>query len=171
MFSVDGKLGASEIPDHQRMASKHEPRLVSPGAIAHENTDVFRSVARRVQHLRSDVAELEHLFIARCPERKRNFRLRSEHILGAGRLGELPPCREMVGMNVGVDDEMDAHASGLGGVHVGLDLADRIDDRTGRASTAAEQVGDADGLMVQELTDNHGLRSPILRGSNIQLFC
>lgn len=63
-------------------------------------------------------------------------------------------------MNVGVDDKMDAHASGLGGTQVGLDLADRIDHGAGCASTAAGQVGDANVLLVQELADDHGLRSP-----------
>ena len=84
-----------------------------------------------------------------------------EHVLCAGRLGELPARREMVGVNVGVDDKMDAHARGLCGAHVRLDLADRIDDGPGRASTAAEQVRDANGLLVQELPNDHGLRSRI----------
>ena len=122
---------------------------------------MLRGVARRVQHLRSDIAKRKDLFITRSSEGKGNVRMRREHILCTGRLGELATRREMVSMNVGVDDEMDAHARGLGRPQVGLDLADRIDHGTGRASTAAEQVGDANGLLVQELPNDHGLRSRI----------
>jgi hypothetical protein len=114
-----------------------------------------------MQHLRSDVAERKDLFIARSSEWKRNVRMHRKHVFCAGCLGEPPARREMVGMNVGVDNKMDAHAGGLGGMHVRLDLADWIDDRAGRASAAAEQVRDANGLLVQELPDDHGLRSRI----------
>src|ERR1700687_6080825 len=102
-----------------------------------------------MQHLRSDVAKRQSLFVARSPEWKRNVRVRREHVFCAGRLGELPARREMVSMNVGVDDKMDAHAGGLCAAHVRLDLADRIDDGAGRTSTAAEQVRDANGILVQ----------------------
>ena len=95
------------------MTGQHEPGLVGPGSIAHEETDVLRRVTGRVQHLRSDVAERKHLFVANSPERKRDFRVRGEHIFGAGCFGELPAGRQMVGMNMGVDDEMDAHAGGF----------------------------------------------------------
>jgi hypothetical protein len=95
-------------------------------------------MARRVQHPRSDIAERKHLFVARSPERKRDFRARPEHILCADCLGELPTCREMVGMNVRVDHEVDAHAGSLRGTQIRLDLADGIDDGTGGPSAAAE---------------------------------
>jgi len=122
-------------------------------------------------HLRSDVAERKDFLVVRSSEWKGNISMRREHVLGAGRLGELPTAREMVGMNVGVDDEMDAHAGGFCGAHVGLDLAGRINDGAGRAPAAAEQIRDANGLLVQELPDDHGLRSRIRRCRNIQSFC
>jgi hypothetical protein len=122
------------------MAGQHEPGLISPGAIADKDTDVFRSVAGRMQHLRSDVAKRKYLFVARSSEWERHVRVRRKHVFCAGRPGELPAAREMVSMNVGVDDKMDAHAGSLCGAQIWLYLADRIDDGTGRASTAAEQV-------------------------------
>jgi hypothetical protein len=139
-------------------------------AIAHITANVKPGVARRA------------IFAATLPSGSTspsraalkgncNVRLRPEHILCAGGLGELSAGREMVGMNVGVDDKEDAHAGGLCGAQMKLDLADRIDDGAGRASTAAEQVGDTDWLTVQELTDDHGLHSRLSCGSNIQSFC
>src|SRR5437667_12182863 len=133
------------------MAGQREPGRISTGVITHKDTNVFRGVARRMQHLRSDVAERKDLFIARSSEWKRNIRVRREHVLGAGRLGELPARREMVGMNVGVDDKMAAYVDGVCGPHARLDLADPVDDGPGRAATAAEQVPAANGLLEQEL--------------------
>ena len=116
LFGADGKLRAAEVADHQSVSGQHEPGLVGAGAIAHEKTNVLRRVARRVQHLRRDVAERKHLVVAYAPLKgNETSASRREHILGAGRLGELPACREMVGMNMGVDDEVDAHAGGFGG--------------------------------------------------------
>ncbi|HEY5127768.1 MAG TPA: hypothetical protein VIJ35_10835 [Bradyrhizobium sp.] len=43
-------------------------------------------------------------------------------------------------MNMGVDDKMDAHAGSLCGAQIRLNITDRIDDGTGRTSTAAEQI-------------------------------
>jgi hypothetical protein len=140
LFSGDRQLRTSEVTNHKRVAGQHEPRLIGPGVIAHKDTDVFRGVARRMQHLGSDVAERKDLFITRSSEWKRNIRMRRQHVLCAGCLGELPTRREMVSMNVGVDDKMDAHAGGLCCAQIRLDLTDGVDDGTGDASTAAEQV-------------------------------
>jgi hypothetical protein len=63
-----------------------------------------------------------------------------------------------------VDDEMDAHAGAFCGAQIRLDLAGRIDDSSGRAPTAAEQVRDADGLLVPELTEDHDLAPLTLKG-------
>ena len=46
------------------MTGQHEPGLIGTGAIADKNTNVLRCVARRMQHLRGDVAERKHLFVA-----------------------------------------------------------------------------------------------------------
>ena len=70
----------------------------------------------------------------------------------------------MVGVNMRVDDEVDAHAGSFCGAQIRLDLADRIGDGSGRAPTAAEQVRDADGLLVQELTKDHDLALLTLKG-------
>jgi hypothetical protein len=60
---------------------------------------------------------------------------------------------------------MDTHAGGFRRADVGLDLADRIDDGPGRTSAAAEQIRDTNGLLMQELTDYHGLPSRIPQGT------
>ena len=46
----------------------------------------------------------------------------------------------MVGVQVGIDDEKDAHARIFRRAQVGLDVADRIDHGAGGPAAAAEQV-------------------------------
>lgn len=75
----------------------------------------------------------------------------------------------MIGVNVRVDDEMDTHARRFGREQIRLDRADRIDHRASRASAAAEKVGDADRVPMEELKEDHGLRS-LPRFGNVQLF-
>jgi hypothetical protein len=43
------------------------------------------------------------------------------------------------------------------GLKVGLDIANRIDHGCRCLATAAEEVRDADRIMMQELTQDHGL--------------
>jgi hypothetical protein len=66
----------------------------------------------------------------------------------------------VIGMDMRVDDVMYPHAGIVGGLQVGLNVADRINDRPGRFATAAEEVGDADWIAMQELSENHGLALP-----------
>jgi hypothetical protein len=58
----------------------------------------------------------------------------------------------VIGVNVGVDHEVDFHAGIFCGLKVGLDTANGIDHRRRGLATAAEEVGDADRIMMQELT-------------------
>ena len=70
-FVIDTHVHA----DHQGVAGENEPRLVSPRPVAHQETDMLRRVAGRVQHRRHDVAKRENLFVAHAFERERNIRL------------------------------------------------------------------------------------------------
>src|SRR6185437_14379504 len=124
LFGVDGKLGSTEIADHQRVAGEDEPRLLCPRAVAHQQADVLRRVAGRVQHFGHDVAKRQHFLVACSSEGEGHLGVRCKHILGAGRFGELPPRREVVGMDVGIDDEVDAHAGVFGRAQIWCDLAD-----------------------------------------------
>jgi hypothetical protein len=67
-------------------------------------------------------------------------------------------------MDVRVDDEVDAHAGVFGRTQIGLDLADRVDNGSRCLAAAAEEVGDADGILVKELAEDHGLALLISKG-------
>jgi hypothetical protein len=53
-----------------------------------------------------------------------------------------------------------------------LDIADGINDCAGRLAAAAEEVGDADGIAMQELAEDHGLALLAKSGyKNMQSIC
>ena len=60
-------------------------------------------------------------------------------------------------MNVGVDHELNANPSCFRHAQIRFDRADGIDHGTGSAAAATEEIGDADGVLMQELTKDHGL--------------
>jgi hypothetical protein len=67
-------------------------------------------------------------------------------------------------MDMRVDDEKYLHAGIVGGSQVGLDIANRINYGPGGFAAAAEEIGDADRLAMQELAENHGLALPSENG-------
>jgi hypothetical protein len=54
-------------------------------------------------------------------------------------------------VNVGVDHEVDFHAGIFCGLKIGLDIANGINHGCRSLATAAEEVRDADRIMMQEL--------------------
>jgi hypothetical protein len=66
----------------------------------------------------------------------------------------------VIGMDMGVDDVVYPHAGIVGGLQVGPNIADRVDDRSGGLAAAAEKLGDSDWIAMQELAENHGLALP-----------
>ncbi|WGR96277.1 hypothetical protein MTX20_20070 [Bradyrhizobium sp. ISRA435] len=60
-------------------------------------------------------------------------------------------------MNMRVDDEVNSHPGVVGSLQIGLDVTDRINHRTRGLAAAAEKVRNANGAIVQELTQDHGL--------------
>ena len=114
-------------------------------------------VAGCVQNLGRDVAQRKCFSFAHALERKRDACLGREHVRRVRRLCERPPGGDVIGVNVGVDHEVDFHAGIFCGLKVGLDIANGINHRCRRLATAAEEVGDANRIMMQELAQNHGL--------------
>ncbi len=170
MLGTDSEFRSAEITDHQRVAGQDEPRFFGPCAVRYQEADMLGRVARRMQHGRRDVAERKHLSVAHAFERECHLRLGRQHVFGAGRVSEGTSRREVIGMQMRIDDEVDAHASRFGCAQIRLDGPGRIDDGTGRLAAAAEQIGDADRIGVQELTEDHALAFLSMNGYNIQSF-
>ena len=76
------------------------------------------------------------------------------------RLVELPKSREVIGVNMRVDDVVDFHACRLRGAQVGVRVGNGINNCRRTFAAAAEQVRDADRIIMQELAQDHRLALP-----------
>ena len=85
-----------------------------------------------------------------------------EDIFSVGCFGQAPSRRGMVGVNMRVDDIEDAHPRVFRGLKIGRDIADRVDDGRRGLAAAAEKVGNAYGIGVQELPEDHDRLPPSL---------
>ena len=85
-----------------------------------------------------------------------------EDIFRVGGFGQAPSRRGMVGVNMRVDDIEDAHPRVFRGLKIGRDIADRVDDGRRGLAAAAEKVGNAYGIGVQELPEDHDRLPPSL---------
>jgi len=77
----------------------------------------------------------------------------------------------VIGMDMGVQDEPKPEPGALRGSKVELRIAHGIDDGARCLAAATEQVGDPDRIGVQELSEDHGLRSPPAGDTYIQSIC
>ena len=89
-------------------------------------------VAGRVQHLGGHVSERQHVAVAHAMKLGRGLGAGKEDIFRAGGVGQAPSRRDVVRVNMRVDDVEDAHPRVFGGLKIGRDIADRVDDRRRR---------------------------------------
>ena len=116
---------------------------------------MLRRMARRVQQVRNDITERQAVAIVDRTHWKSYIRPGMQDIFGAGLAGKRPPGRTMIGMDMSIDDEVDAHANLVGASQIRCDVADRVHDCTRGMSAAAEQIGDRNRIGMEELTQDH----------------
>jgi hypothetical protein len=116
---------------------------------------MFGRVTRRVQHIDNDIAERESITVIRGMKRERHFGAGVQRILGPRRAGERSPRRAMIGMDMGIDDELDAHPGFVRDAEVWFNVAQRVYDGAGGVPAAAQQVGNCDRIAVEELAQDH----------------
>ena len=112
-------------------------------------------MARRVQHVHDDIAERQAVAVVHRTDRESHLGPGMEDIFGTGLACEDAPGGTMIGVDMGIDDEADAHSGVVGNLQVWCDVADRIDDGTSGMPAAAEQVGDGNRIGMEELTHDH----------------
>jgi hypothetical protein len=127
-------------------------------------------MAGRVHYLRGDISKRQHLAIVDRFVRECDIRVPRKNILSAGLLGQRSTRRKMVGMDVRIDHEVNAHPGRFRCTQIMLNVANRVDDGSSRPAPTSEEVGDADRALMQELTKDPALHSSSWH-INIQSFC
>jgi hypothetical protein len=107
------------------------------------------------------VTERQHVAIADPTEPRRRLRPSEKDILGPGRLGQVPTGRDVVRVNVGIEDIEELQPGVSCRIEVAPHVTDRIDDRSTCLPSTAKEIGDRHRVRVQKLAQDHGyLRRP-----------
>src|SRR5207253_5565834 len=101
--------------------------------------DVFGRVARRVAGGEPEAADVERLAIADRAVLVAELRAGADHVARPGQRGEVATARDVVVVEVRLDDVGDPDVEIAGGREVDVDVPPRVDDR-----------GDAGGLIGNE---------------------
>ena len=91
--------------------------------------DVLRRVARRLENGEPQLANVERLAVADRPVLVGELRTRPDDVRRAGQGGELAPARDVVVVEVRLDDVADPKVVLARRIEIDVDVAPRIDDR------------------------------------------
>jgi hypothetical protein len=144
-----------------RVAGQHEPGLGAAAQIGHQQRDAVGGVAGHVQHLERHAADADLPAVLN--------RVVGEG--GAGRGVDVDPrsglggqglvARHVIGVHVGLEDGAHGEALAAGHRHVVVHaIAGRVHDGRLPGLGAADQVGEAAGLLVQDLLKDHAQSMP-----------
>src|SRR5438477_333919 len=164
------RLGATEIgtPDRsheQHVAGQHEPRDVAAREVGDQQADRVGGVAGRVGDLDANAADAQLVAVAHFAVLEGDAGGAVHEDRRARELGEIAIARDVVGVRVGLDDVADRETLLRGQAQVLVDpVAAGIDDEGAPGLAAADQVGEAPRLFVQDLLEDHR-SAPILPGA------
>ena len=102
-----------------------------------------------------DIAQDDFIAICHRHEGESHIGAVGQDVSGSGCLGQRPPGRNVIGMEMGIDHMADLHLRRLGGIEIRLDVADRVNHQSGGPATAAEEIGDADRVETEKLPQDH----------------
>ena len=150
------EVGASDGADEERVAGEDEPRLGGTRVVGHEQADRVGGVAGRVAGLQLDVAEADHVAVGERRVRE-GHPGRAVHVdggLGGG--GEVAVARDVIGVRVRLDHVGDGQALLAGDAEIVVHaVPSRVDHDGAPGLGAADQVGQAARLLVQQLLEDH----------------
>ena len=150
------ELRATKITDHKCMSREDEPRLIRTGPIRNRQRDVLGRVARYVQNIDCNIAELQPVTIPHPSKRITRLGALVEHVLGIRCTREISPGRVVVGVDVRIDDVLDGRSGVLRHAQVERRRLDRVDDGGAPSSRSPKKVGSGDDWIgMKELSKDH----------------
>jgi hypothetical protein len=156
------EVGAPATADQQRVAGEEAHR----GAAAPQEAGAARGVPRRGDRLEAFLAEGHRVAVEQRPVVAVGQAVRADRRRRAGRGLQRCRPRDVVGMDMGVDDGDEPQAVRGQQREVALELRQhRIDHHRLAAGVIAQQVGPGGGLGVEELQE-HGV-SPVPRRGGV----
>src|SRR5215210_199816 len=162
LLAVGVEVGASGVPHEQSIAGQDHPRLRAAGQIGDEIGVMDGGMAGCGDGLDDGVAELDDLPVAEGDMVEADSRVGGEVGRRARALDQPGQAGDVVGLDVRLKDGDDRDLLPLGQLDVVVDKVGMgIDDREPLLRLAAEEVGRAGRLVVEELSEVHALTSRI----------
>ena len=156
LLLVDREVGPRDVADEQRVAGEHRPRLVAARGVDERERRVLGPVPGRVQRAHAQRAELELPAVVEGLVVVVGRGVAVDVDRRAGRGGEPAVARDVVGVVVGLEHVLDAHAQVAREAQVLVDLEARVDDGRDAGVLVADQVGRAAEVVVGDLAEDHG---------------
>ncbi len=103
LVAGDCQVGPSAVADEERVAGEQEPRLVGTRAVGDDDAAVLRAMARGVEHVEGDVADLDAVGIAQRPVLVHGARDLVDPDPAAVLQGQDAVPRDVVGVGVRLD--------------------------------------------------------------------
>jgi hypothetical protein len=120
---------------------KSRQRVTREYPIVHDQTHRIARVARRIQHLQSQLPDRQHFAVVQTQIHERGRTRAVHHDRDTELSGELVCGGEVIGVGVGIDEIPDAQTVPRRQCEVGVNVADLgIDQRGNRRFIATHQI-------------------------------
>jgi hypothetical protein len=160
VVAVRVQVRPAGVPDEQRVAGEDEPRLVAAAVVGHEIGVMSRRVPGGRNRLQLGVAERDDLAVGEWVMSEVDAGVLRQVGRRPGPGDQLRQPGDMVSLDVRLEHSGDPRALRFGERDVVVHQVDvRIDDGELADRLAAEQVGGTGGVVVEQLSDEHGLTS------------
>ena len=150
---VGGEIGAAYVADEESVAGEDGSGACGRGEVGEDGADAFDGVAGGVEEVEAGVAELEGVAVFDGGVGEGGVGVFAEIDAGAGALGELVMAGDEVGVEMGLDDVLDAEIFLAGEVEVDIDVALGVDD--GGDAFGGHDVGGVSEAAEEELLDEY----------------
>jgi hypothetical protein len=157
----DVEIRPADVANQQRVAGERKPRLARPPAeIRHQIRVMSRRVSGRGEGAHDRVAHLDLVAIGECVVLELHARVDRQISASAAAFHECRQARDVVGLDVRLEDRGDRRADRGRSLEVGVhQVGVRVDDSELRVREAAEQIAGARALVVQKWPQDHRFSS------------
>jgi hypothetical protein len=151
---VGGEVGAAYVAYEESVAGEDGSGLGGRGQVGEDGADAFYGVAGGVEEVDAGAAELEGVAFFDGGVGEGGAGVFAEVDAGAGALGEFVVAGDEVGVEMGLDDVLDAETFLAGEVEVEVYIALWVDD--GGYAFGGHDVGGVGEAAEEELLDEYG---------------
>jgi hypothetical protein len=152
------QVGPSDRPDQERAAGQQQEGLIRARGVRDCVAHVLGGVARRIERSEADRPHLEDLAVVGRAMLVTQLGARPDEMRGASQRRKVPPARDVVVVEMRLDDMRDAHTRGGRGTQVDVDVAPRIDHRGDARLVVDDQRREVAESLDPVLGDTHPTR-------------